>query len=533
MTGAIIAAGDGSRLRRDGWVEPKPLVRVAGVPLLETVITNFTAAGVTPITIIVNDDERACVTWARDRFPDLDLRFIVKTTASSLESFGEVTAAAPPGPILVSTVDAWCRADDFTAFVRAAARRPAGATVLAVTPLVHDENPLWATLDGDGRVRRLGGDGGDVVTAGVYLIPARVRALARPAHLGRLREYLAWLVASGEPVYGEVIERVIDVDRGSDVTLAENLVRMGGLEGPPKPPGHSEAPRQSRGAPRPASRPAPPPAACWGIFRERAHSPGRESDDAEILRLAGKHLEAKGLQVVLKTPEEAFADADGPPAGVFFMCERVEALGQLSAWETDGVPHVNSPRAVLNTYRDRMIAQFEEAGVPFIPSRLVSTAAADVEAPRPVWVKRADVHNTQEGDVVFAKTADAVRQALAGLAARGIARAVLQPHVPGDLIKFYGIGGGGPHREPAWFRWFHHKDQQLAGNAVDGNRLGRLARQAAGALGLEIYGGDMIATADGLVLLDLNAWPSFALFRDEAAPVIADHLALRFRKVRR
>ena len=42
----------------------------------------------------------------------------------------------------------------------------------------------------------------------------------------------------------------------------------------------------------------------------------------------------------------------------------------------------------------------------------------------------------------------------------------------------------------------------------------------------------MIATAGGLVLLDLNAWPSFALFRDEAAPVIAAHLALRLRAVR-
>ncbi len=235
---------------------------------------------------------------------------------------------------------------------------------------------------------------------------------------------------------------------------------------------------------------------------------------------------------MLKTPEEAFADPDGPPAGVFFMCERVEALGQLSAWEANGVPHVNHPRAVLNTYRDRMIAHFEEAGVPFIRSTLVKTAGTDVEVAEPVWVKRADVHNTQEGDVVFAQTAGAVHEALGGLAARGITRAVLQPHVPGDLIKFYGIGGGGPHREPAWFRWFHHKDQTLAGHPVAANRLGRLARQAAAALGLEIYGGDMIATTGGLVLLDLNAWPSFALFRDEAAPVIAAHLALRFRAVR-
>jgi hypothetical protein len=33
----------------------------------------------------------------------------------------------------------------------------------------------------------------------------------------------------------------------------------------------------------------------WGIFREQAHSPGRETDDTEILRLTGKHLEARGF----------------------------------------------------------------------------------------------------------------------------------------------------------------------------------------------------------------------------------------------
>ena len=108
---------------------------------------------------------------------------------------------------------------------------------------------------------------------------------------------------------------------------------------------------------------------------------------------------------------------------------------------------------------------------------------------------------------------------------------MLQPHVAGDLIKFYGVGpgGGGPDGGPPWFRWFYHKDQRLAGHAFDAGRLARLVREAATALGLEIYGGDAIASADGsLQLLDLNAWPSFALYRDEAAPVIASYLALRF-----
>jgi hypothetical protein len=272
---------------------------------------------------------------------------------------------------------------------------------------------------------------------------------------------------------------------------------------------------------------------CWGIFREQTHSPGREYDDTEILRLTGKHLEAEGFEVVMKSPEDLGGIADARPRFVFLMCERVGVLEILRDWEGRGVPHVNRPVAVLNTYRDRMIAQFAEAAVAFVPSRLVSTDGAAV-AER-TWVKRGDVHNTQEGDVVFAPDAPAVRAALGGLAARGIQRAVLQPHVDGDLIKFYGVGagaaaGGGP----PWFRWFYHKGQTVAGHALDPVHLARLARRAAGALGLEVYGGDAIATPDGrLMLLDLNAWPSFALYRDEAAAAIAGYLLLRFAGERR
>ena len=225
ITGGIIAAGEGSRLRRDGFTVPKPLVPVAGVPLIESVIQNFEAAGIGPLVIIVNEQERDCVARVRQRFPSLAVQFIVKTTASSLESFREVTGAAGPGRILVSTVDAWCRPADFARFAEAAARRPAGAVVLAVTPLVADENPLWVDLDGDGRVSALGGPRGDFVTAGMYLVPEAVRRIAPPLGLGRLREFLQWLGREGHPLYGEIIPTVIDVDRAEDVALAESLAR--------------------------------------------------------------------------------------------------------------------------------------------------------------------------------------------------------------------------------------------------------------------------------------------------------------------
>lgn len=263
---------------------------------------------------------------------------------------------------------------------------------------------------------------------------------------------------------------------------------------------------------------------CWGVFRERAHSPGREVDDGEILRLTGKHLEERGFDVVLKSTDELSVPGEAPPASIFLMCETPPVIRQLSAWEAQGVRHVNRPAAVLDTYRERMIARLGAAGVAFISSRIVPTAGPVPAPTLPIWVKRPDVHNTQEGDVVLAETEPALQSALAGLAARGMARVVLQPNVAGDLVKFYGIGG--PGEAPRWFRWFYHKDQTLAGHPLDPDALARLAAAAAGALGLEVYGGDAIATAGGrLVLLDVNAWPSFALYRDEASAVIAAYLA--------
>ena len=92
-----------------------------------------------------------------------------------------------------------------------------------MTPLIDDEKPLGVTMDTEGRVTALGVASPALVTAGVYLSrSARGDSSPRP-RLGRLREHLGWLLDSGEPMFGEVIETVVDVDRAEDVALAESL----------------------------------------------------------------------------------------------------------------------------------------------------------------------------------------------------------------------------------------------------------------------------------------------------------------------
>ena len=130
--------------------------------------------------------------------------------------------------MLVSTVDAFMTRPDFLAFVRAAERHSEDVTVVAVTPFVDDEKPLWVTAGANGRVARIGGDSGGAVTAGLYLLSERARSLSPPESLPRLRDFLAWLCASGEPIAAVSIEKVVDVDRPEDLETARELAGAAG-----------------------------------------------------------------------------------------------------------------------------------------------------------------------------------------------------------------------------------------------------------------------------------------------------------------
>jgi len=219
--GGVIAAGEGSRLK--SFARPKPLVEVAGVSLLERVLSNFETAGIGRVAIIFNESEEECAAFARERFPRLVKTVVVRTTPHSLESFRTILAVSPPGRLLVATVDTICATEDFVAFARAAEAAGDQETVLAVTPLVADEKPLWVRTDEAGRVTEIGGPGGDAVTAGFYALSDGARRRTPPSSLGRLREFLAWLCASGEPMRAISIAKAVDVDRPEDVALAETL----------------------------------------------------------------------------------------------------------------------------------------------------------------------------------------------------------------------------------------------------------------------------------------------------------------------
>ena len=267
---------------------------------------------------------------------------------------------------------------------------------------------------------------------------------------------------------------------------------------------------------------------CVGVLREPAHSPGRVDDDAAIMRSVGDAMMERGFRVELIAAD---AVNEAPPANLFVMCERGTVLDRLVAMEKAGSIVVNSPAAVRNTYRHRMVELFTRYGVAAPTSWIV---AADANKPRPAdcaWIKRYDFHATQRDDVMYAASETGWREALRRFADRGIPFVVAQEHVAGDLVKFYGVRNRAAARDANWFQWFYHRDKGMLGHAFDPARLSEAALHAAAALGLEIFGGDAVIKADGQpMIIDLNAWPSYALYRDRAAQAIADCLTERFQR---
>jgi NDP-sugar pyrophosphorylase family protein len=224
IRGGIIAAGEGSRLRADGFRVSKPMVQVGGRPLIDHALDRFRATGIRKVTVVINEASDDCRQWLAGHAGDFDLDTIVRSTPSSYATFRLVADRLVDGPAVVTTVDAILPVDQFRIFVTSASRFPDDAVVLGVTGHVDDENPLWVTLDAsNGRIRRIGGSNGSHVTAGLYWLPAK-RPAAPAADFARLRDYLGALVAGGQSVYGIALPCVFDIDRARDVAAAESAV---------------------------------------------------------------------------------------------------------------------------------------------------------------------------------------------------------------------------------------------------------------------------------------------------------------------
>ena len=220
--------GRGARGSRVGV--PKPLVPVAGVPLIEHAVSRiFAAAGDRLDRDHLQRRGRglrraSCADASRDARP----KVIVTNDAAPLSrAFARSSALAPGAPARLDRGRVLPARGFRARSPRRRAQAPADATVLAVTPLRRRrEAALGRARRGTAASRRSAAPAGDAVTAGIYVFSEqRARGLepprgSRPA----CASSSPGSAKSGSRSGPSTIEKVVDVDRAEDVAARRGAV---------------------------------------------------------------------------------------------------------------------------------------------------------------------------------------------------------------------------------------------------------------------------------------------------------------------
>ncbi|MCL6621842.1 MAG: hypothetical protein K6T55_07025 [Syntrophobacterales bacterium] len=267
------------------------------------------------------------------------------------------------------------------------------------------------------------------------------------------------------------------------------------------------------------------PPLIYGIYREKALSPGKVEADAAILEAVLAGLRGMGCEVATLAAEDL--PALPPPAhGFVHLAQGPAALTRLLAWEAHGARLINPPQAVRRCWRRFLPEILAATGVPYPRTRFYTLEEAESlfsrSFPGPGWLKRAEVHAEGPGDVVRVNSPAAALLVLADFRRRGIEALVWQEHLPGREVKFYGVG-------PGRFFWAATPKDPEPLPPEMAAPLAELAARAAAAVGLSVFGGDLILLPQGRpVLIDLNDWPSFSRCREAAAREIVHYVCDAF-----
>ena len=235
-----------------------------------------------------------------------------------------------------------------------------------------------------------------------------------------------------------------------------------------------------------------------GIMRAGAYSPNHIGNDAAIFNATADQLRKRGCIVSIYS-EEQFIAGEVKEDIIINMCREMKSIHLLQKREDEGALVINSGYGIENCTRERMTRILVGSGIPYPESLIV---------------------NTNEGVTAALKKGNFTRC--------WIKRGVINRHLEGDLIKFYGV------QDTSFFFWFYPFDAghskygheaingKSQGIGFDKDNLRDICRRAGEALDVKIYGGDCIVSPDGTIrIIDFNDWPSFAPCRQEAAPYIA------------
>ena len=277
-----------------------------------------------------------------------------------------------------------------------------------------------------------------------------------------------------------------------------------------------------------------------GIRRSSVFSPNHVGNDAAIFDGVVEFIKEKGFPIKICTEQELGSITENPQH-VFSMMRQPDAIQRMLQWEQEGCQCINAASGIENCGRESMTRLLLAHNIPY-PDSIITLTSEQI---KPLleqrgfsscWIKRSDYHALHREDVTYARNAEEVQYLLSEYALRGIDKVVINTHLEGDLIKFYGVSGS------SFFYWFYPFEknhskfgwEKINGKAkripFDYENLRSLCNHAAEILKLIVYGGDCIVSPDGTIhIIDFNDWPSFAPCRSEAIPVIGERIIEEFR----
>jgi len=269
-----------------------------------------------------------------------------------------------------------------------------------------------------------------------------------------------------------------------------------------------------------------------GVKRNTLFSPNHIGNDAAIFSAVCDLLTDAGHKVNYYTEQE-FLSNEIDEKIIVTMMRNEHALRKLQEFEKNGGIAVNSGFGIENCTRERMTNILLQNNIPHPESIIAGVDEQITSFPSgknicACWVKRGDFHAIHREDVTYVRNIQNLHEVMAEYALRGINKVVINEHLEGDLLKFYGVAGSSFFH---YFYPFEKKHSKFGHEAINGKPAGipfsvddlkQICDDASRVLNVKVYGGDCIISPDGSMrIIDFNDWPSFAPCREEASREIA------------
>ncbi len=330
MNYAIIAAGEGSRLKKEGFQSVKPLVKVNGEYLIERLLRIFKDNNADSISIIINEQSDELKEYLKKNHSNTNINLIVKSTPSSLHSFWNIIKETNIEECCLTTVDTIFNENEFKQYISFFQTHKDIDALMATTKYIDDEKPLYVQTSTDNNI--IGfldtniNSSIDQVSAGVYCL--RKKAIEQADYcikneVSRMRNYQRSLLEANLRVKAFCFSKVIDIDHIEDIHKAERLLNNFSKR-------------------------------ILCIKRLAEYSPNSQNKDEKIINRIAELLTLEGLEVRMVVENEITSSFPIYPF-VISMARSPKVIDILGEWQERGSVVVNSSLACLNCYREKQI----------------------------------------------------------------------------------------------------------------------------------------------------------------------------------